>query len=185
VFSQEASGSLLRSASFVTVMQAADFRNCDNLTLDLRGSGIRRILAQRKMQPGAMVIGAVFTKRSPERFLVEHDDVIEALATDRSDHALAIAILPGRPRRAGNLVDVHRVDLIAEVGTKDTVAVADQILRCAFEGKRFDDLPSGPSSGWMSRHVEVNDPTAIMAKDHEDVQQLKRHSRDREEIDRG
>jgi hypothetical protein len=41
-----------------------------------------------------VVIGSVVLQNAPQLSLVEHDQVIEALAPDRSDEAFDVAILP-------------------------------------------------------------------------------------------
>ena len=48
-----------------------------------------------------MVAVEVLHKDPVERVLIEHDDVVEALAADRADQPFDISILPRRPR--GNL----------------------------------------------------------------------------------
>lgn len=47
------------------------------------------------MGPRSVVVGSVVAKHPQEVAFVEHDDVVEALPTDRADQALAICVLPG------------------------------------------------------------------------------------------
>jgi hypothetical protein len=56
--------------------------------------------------------------------LMENNQVIQALAVNRADHAFHISPLPGRARRSQDLFDPHRLDLLDEVLPKDPVAIA-------------------------------------------------------------
>jgi hypothetical protein len=55
--------------------------------------------------------------------LVADYNVVEALTAKRTD----VRILPRRSRRAGNLGDSHRIDLLAEVLAIRGLAIAQQL----------------------------------------------------------
>ena len=61
----------------------------------MRAPKIWCILVQREMCSDLVVIGSVVLQDTTQLRLVEHDQVIEALAPDRSDEAFDTAILPG------------------------------------------------------------------------------------------
>ena len=98
---------------------------------------------------------------------VENDDMIEALATDRSDEAFAIRILLGRPWRTHDFFDVHILDSTLEELTVDRVTIAKQEALSLIEWERFNDLLRGPLRGRMSGDVEVHDMSSIMTKHDE------------------
>jgi len=54
-----------------------------------------RILAQGQMRSQFVAIGGVGRKNPAQVGLAKHDDVIEALPTDRADQPLRMSILPG------------------------------------------------------------------------------------------
>ncbi len=57
----------------------------------------------------------------------EHDHVIQALPSDRSNKTFDIRALPWRTWRWQHLFDSHRLHLLYEVMPKDAVAIAEQI----------------------------------------------------------
>jgi hypothetical protein len=56
---------------------------------------------------------------------VYHDDVIEALASDRTEDPLHICVLPGRSRRRSYLLDVHPFEGSRDV-RKDRIAIVQE-----------------------------------------------------------
>ena len=83
------------------MMQAADLRNRNHLTTVpwLNIACNWRVSIQREARPCVMIILEVVARNSTKMSLVEHDDMIEALATDGTDQPLNERILPGRSRR--------------------------------------------------------------------------------------
>ena len=66
-----------------------------------------------------MIIFHEASKVSVQASLVEHDQVIEALAANGSDHAFHVGALPRRPRRREHLFDAHGLYLVDEVVAED------------------------------------------------------------------
>ena len=60
----------------------------------LRWSVERRILVQRKMRADTIVVGQVSGQQLAEMPLAKHHDMVEALASDRSDQPFNMTILP-------------------------------------------------------------------------------------------
>jgi len=108
---------------------------------------------------------------------VQHDHMIEALATNRSDHSLYIGSLPRRARCRQNFADAHISHAFSEVLAEDSIPVAQQLARELGEGKGLPQLLSGPLRGRLGGHVEVQNATAVMGQNQENVKNLK--------IDRG
>lgn len=69
------------------MMQTADMRNRDNLALFGRFDFPFnwRVSIQRQVRPHMMIIVEVVGEDAPQVALVEHDYMIEALATDGTD----------------------------------------------------------------------------------------------------
>src|SRR5260370_38460087 len=95
---------------------------------------------------------------------MEHDHMIETFATNGSNHSLYIGSLPRRAPCRQNFADAHISHLFSEVIAEDSVAVAPQIVRELFKGKRLPQLLSPPLSGRVCGRVEVNHATRVMGQ---------------------
>ncbi|MFH1842946.1 MAG: hypothetical protein ABIF77_07035, partial [bacterium] len=89
--------------------------------------------------------------------LIQDYHVIQALAPDRPDHPLDIRVLPWGSVRGQDLFDLKGRDSAVELVAVLPVSVSDQISRCGFPGKRFDDLLPSPNRGRALGDVEVQD----------------------------
>jgi hypothetical protein len=57
---------------------------------------VRCILPERNMSTRVIIIGREFRKDPPKVVFVDHDQMIGALAPDRSNQAFSISVLPWR-----------------------------------------------------------------------------------------
>ena len=92
-FEPEGSG----SSSFVAMMQTADLWNLNNPSYlhRLNRPSYRSVFAQREVSPRTLVILEVGSENSPETGFIQHNDVIQTLAANRSDQSLDVGVLPG------------------------------------------------------------------------------------------
>ena len=67
--------------------------------------------------------------------LTQDDEMIEALAPDRSDQPFGKAILPGRGRRDGLVPDAHSAQSACEDGAIDLISIADEVARRCVPGE--------------------------------------------------
>jgi hypothetical protein len=81
--------------------------------------------------------------------------MIQALASNRTNHGLDIYPLPGGSRGGKDFVDSHAGYLSAEVIAVDGIAIAQQVSRELVKGKGFPQLLSRPLGGGVGRHVAV------------------------------
>jgi len=81
---------------FVTMVKAAHLLDGDHLgpILRLDGARVGTVLLQGKMGPRPMVVVSIRGQYPPQVTFVEDDDVVEALAPDRSDDTLDVWVLP-------------------------------------------------------------------------------------------
>ena len=121
---------------------------------------------------------------SAQRHFVENDDVVGALAPDRTDQAFRERILPRRSVRGDDFFDVEIPRFLFENRSVDLVPISQQISWCRVPWERFDQLLSGPFRCRMCGNVEVGHTSAIMSQDHQDEQDPKRQRRYDEEIER-
>src|SRR5208282_5985932 len=99
------------------MMQATDLRDGDHLSDPAWHNRARvgAILVERKMRAGALVIVDVRGQDAAQMALIEDHDVIQTFATDRTDGALDVSVLPGRAWCGDDFCDGHRFDPFAEV----------------------------------------------------------------------
>jgi len=137
------------------------------------------------MAAAVVVVGKIGSKRCPKRFLVDRDDVIEALSPDGSNQALDIGRLPRGSGCGKHLLDPHVLQLPSNILAIDSISIAEHILRHGVIRKGLKELLRGPFCGGMRRDVEVNHAATIMRENEEDVENTEGDCRDGEEIDRG
>ncbi len=85
--------------------------------------------------------------------LVQDDDVIKALATDRADQALGVSVLPRGARCRQHFLDSQIGDPRANDISVDTVAISDKESWCFIEGKGFGKVLRRPPACRIRRCV--------------------------------
>src|SRR5919204_6292988 len=99
--------------------------------------------------------------------LIEHDYVIEALATDWADCSFCVRILPRTRRRGDHFGDAHTRHSPAEALAVDAVPIAMQPSGSGVVRECVDDLLGGPLGSWMLCDVEMHDAARNMRQhDH-------------------
>ena len=129
-----------------------------------------------------VVIANILIEDLPQTVLVQHDQMIQAFPTDRTDYAFDIGILPRGAKCSANLFDAHGLHCSTELGAIDAVIVAQQESWCRIVGKSLDDLPCRPIGGWVSRHVDMQDLAITVAKKDEYIKHSERNRRHGEEV---
>ena len=83
-------------ATFVVVMQTADVWDLDDRAASqrLRSPRDGSVLVQREMSSPLVIVAEVGRDRPTEAGLVEHDDVVQALAANGSDDPFDVRPLP-------------------------------------------------------------------------------------------
>src|SRR5437870_13723380 len=109
--------------------------------------------------------------------------MIEALASNRSNHSLYIGSLPRRARCRQNLADAHVSHLFSEGIPEDSIAVAQQVAREVVKGKCLPQLLSRLLRGRMSGHIEVQNAAPVMGQHQKHVKDLETDSGHGEEAD--
>jgi hypothetical protein len=64
--------------------------------------------------------------------LSEHNNVVKAFPSDRTDQPFGITILPPRPQRGWPIPNAHRPKAADDDVTVDGVAVTNDVSRCYF-----------------------------------------------------
>src|SRR6266446_8419227 len=91
------------------VMKSADFRELPHWThlRWLNDSRFWRVHRQRSMRTPGVIISHVGAQQALQMLLVEHDDIVETLATNTADDPLAVGILPWTAWRNLHFFDTH------------------------------------------------------------------------------
>ena len=76
--------------------------------------------------------------------LAADDDMIQAIAPDRSNDAFDVTILPWRSDRDGSIANSHPFDPPLEAFAIRPVIVAHQNVGCRVPWKCFSDLSRNP-----------------------------------------
>ena len=109
--------------------------------------------------------------------------MIEALASDGSNHSLYIGSLPRRARCGQDFANAHVSHLFSEVVPKDPIAVPQHVTRGLVKGKGLPQLLSRPHRGWVGGHIEVQNATPVMGQHQKHVEDLEADRGHREEVD--
>src|SRR6266481_309068 len=81
------------------------------------------------MRSRSVIVIHIRTKDTTQRRFVEHEHMVQALAPDRTNHALDVGPLPGGSRGAQHFLDTHVSHLSPEGIAEDSIAVAQQVAR--------------------------------------------------------
>jgi hypothetical protein len=91
---------------------------------------------------------------------MEHDHMIEALASNGTNHPLHIRSLPRRSRRGQHFLDAQVSHLFSEVQAEDCIAVTKQVSGSWSKGKASRSC-CPVHCGRVSGYIEVKNATTI------------------------
>src|SRR5882757_3258268 len=96
------------------------------------------------MRSHAVVIVRIVFQNPTQMFLVQDNDVVQTLASDRSDQPFGKAVLPRRGRCNWLVSDAHRTQSARDDGAVDSISISDHIARSAIPRKSLGDLTCNP-----------------------------------------
>jgi hypothetical protein len=106
--------------------------------------------------------------------LAEDDDVIEQLAPDGAHEPLSETVLPRRPRRDPDLLEIHGGEPLVEQDAEDPIAITDDALGDDIGRHSLDHLLRGPRGVGMHADINVQDTPALEREHEEDVEHAER-----------
>src|SRR5512135_816802 len=109
------------------------------------------------MTTGIVIVGDIGSEYATERFLAEHNHMIQALPANGTDEPFDIRGLPGRARSSEDFSDQHVCGLSPEGVAIDAITVAEQVAGSRVPRKCLHQLRRGPLCSWMFGHVEMHD----------------------------
>ena len=87
------------------------------------------------MRSDVVVVASISSQDAALMRLAEDDEMIHALAPDRSDQPFGKAILPGRGRRRRVVPDAHSAQSACYDGAIDLISIADEVARRCVPGE--------------------------------------------------
>src|SRR6516165_12518391 len=109
--------------------------------------------------------------------------MIEALASNGSNHSLHIGSLPRRARCREDFANAQVSHLFSEVIAKDPIAVPQHVTRELLKRKGLPQLLPRPLRGWVGGHVEVQNATPVTGQHQKHVKDVEADRGHREEVD--
>src|SRR5258707_2718186 len=124
------------------------------------------------MRSDAVVVGGVRFQNSAQMCLAQDNDVVQALAPDRSDQPFGKAILPGRGWWGRLVPDAHGAQSARDDAAIDPVAIADEVVRSLIPGKCLRDLTCNPFGRGSCCDVDPDEVSAVEPDDDEGIEQV-------------
>src|SRR5215510_791998 len=144
-----------------------------------------RALSDGTMRAPVVEIADILRQDLLKMALIEYEQMVEALASDRSHPALGDGVRPRRSERCANLGYTNIAYPTIERGAITAVAVMnEETSRYSVPSAAFDNLLRRPRSGRMRRHPNVDDLSAGMFDHEQHVKHSERDRSDTEEVAR-
>src|ERR1700687_1360123 len=136
------------------------------------------------MRAYLIIIFHVRQQYMTEVSLAEHNNVVKALPSDRTDQPFGISVLPWGAWRRWSVANAHRSKSSDEDIAIGLIAIADQIVGSPFPAEGFRNLICHPFCGRMRCDAKPKNLPPAMPHDQQAVEQTKRDCRDDEQIHR-
>src|ERR1700738_592264 len=136
------------------------------------------------MRPYLVVITHVRQQDVTEVSLAEHNNVVKAFPSDRTDQPFSICVLPRGTRRCWSVADAYRSESADKDFTIGPVPVTNEIAGSLFPAACFRDLICDPFCGWMRCDAKPQNISPAVPHDQQSIEQAKRDCRHDEHIHR-
>ena len=113
--------------------------------------------------------------------LTQDDEMIEALAPDRSDQPFGKTVLPRRRWCDGFVPNAHGVQSACDDGAIDAIPIADEVKRSLIPRECFRYLMRDPFCCRICCDVDPDEVSAV-SNDDEGIEQIEANGRDDEQI---
>src|SRR5882672_8542049 len=137
------------------------------------------------MRAYLIIIFQVRQQHMSEVPLSEHNNVVKAFPSDRTDQPFGTSILPRGAWRRWSVANAHRSKSSDEDIAIGPIAIADQIVGNLFPAESFRNLICNPFCGRMRCDAEPYDLSSAVPHDQQSIEQTKRDCRHDEQIHRG
>src|SRR6184192_3003361 len=134
-----------KSDSAIMVMKAAEDGRRYDAAHVLDGAINRSVLVERPMSP--QPYNRWRTSSESGVSALRNNQMVDALASDRSDQPFGEAVLPRRARGDGLVTDAHCAQSACDGSAVDAIPIADQIARGLIPRECLRDLARDPFRG--------------------------------------
>jgi hypothetical protein len=117
--------------------------------------------------------------------LTQDDDMIQALAADRSDQPFGEAILPRRGWRGRPVPNAHGAQSACDDAAKDPIPIADEVARSLIPRKCLRDLTSNPFCRRVCCDIDPDEVSAVEPDNDEGIEQVETDSWNNEQVHGG
>src|SRR5664279_5037586 len=136
------------------------------------------------MRPYLVVIFHVRQQYMTEVSLAEHNNVVKALPSDRTDQTFGRSVLPWGARRCRPVANAHSSKSSDEDLTIGPIPVTDQVAGSLFPTTCFRDLICDPFCSGVSCDAKPQNLSSAVPHDQQSIEQAKRDRRHDEQIHR-
>src|SRR6202048_891080 len=137
------------------------------------------------MRSDAVVVGGERFQSSAQMRLAQDNDVVQALAPDRSDQPFGKAILPRRGWRGRLVPNAHCAQAGRGDPALDPVAIADEVVRSLIPRKCLRYLTCNPFRRRICCDVDPDEVSAAESDDDEGIEQIEADGRDDKQVHGG
>ena len=109
--------------------------------------------------------------------LAKDDEVIETLASDRSDQPFSEAILPRRSRRNRLVSDTHSTNAALSDVAIDAIIISDEVTWRFIPRECLSELKCNPICGRRFCYVNPDQLSTVQPNDDESIKQLEPNGR--------
>ncbi len=149
------------------MVQTAEMRQLTQHAMALHGSSQRGILVQGQVRPKPVVVVGIVAQRFAQMALIDDDQMIQAIPSDRSDQALNVSVLPRRARCRWSIPNLHGVQPLLEDLAKGAVTIANKMARRTVPGKGLRNLMRDPFCCRMRGHADMDQLSSPVMQDNE------------------
>src|SRR5438876_8273848 len=135
-------------------MKAAEDGCRYDAALVLDGATDRSVLVERPMSPQLIIIGGILRQTRHKCASPKTTEMVDALASDRSDQPFGEAVLPRRAWGDGLVADAHGAQSVRDGSAVDAIPITDQVARRLSPRECFGDLACDPVRGRMGCDVD-------------------------------
>jgi hypothetical protein len=116
--------------------------------------------------------------------LAEHDNVVKAFPSDRTDQPFGICVLPRGTRRCRPIANAHGPKSSNKDLTAGPIQITDEIAGRLLTATSCRELIGDPFGGRMRCDAKPQDLPPAMAHDQQSIEKPERDCRNHEQIDR-
>src|SRR6202163_2870934 len=132
-----------------------------------------------------VVIASIGSQDSAQMRLAQENDVVQALAPNRSDQPFGKAILPRRGWCGRLVPNAHGAQSARDDAAIDPVAIADEVVRSLIPRKCLRYLTCNPLRRRICCDVDPDEVSAAESDDDEGIEQIKADGRDDKQVHGG